>query len=63
MKASVGDRVKVPGLHVGDATRGGEVIEVKGPDGAPPYVVRWDDGHEAVFYPGPGVRLDENEPG
>jgi hypothetical protein len=58
MKASVGDRVTVPGLHVGDATRCGEVIEVKGPDGTPPYVVRWDDGHEVVFYPGPNAQLE-----
>jgi len=53
MKASVGDRITVPGQHVGNATRCGEVVEVKGPGGEPPYVVRWDDGHEAVFVPGP----------
>jgi hypothetical protein len=58
VKATVGDRITVQGLHVGDATRCGEVVEVKGPRGEPPYVVRWDDGHEAVFVPGPGVRVD-----
>ena len=42
----------------GDATRRGEVLEVKGAGGEPPYVVRWDDGHEAVFVPGSGVRVD-----
>lgn len=69
VKAAVGDRITVPGLHVGDATRIGEVIEVKGARGAPPYVVRWDDGHEAVFVPGSGVRVDtvgsvaDGEPG
>ena len=42
----------------GDATRRGEVLEVKGAGGEPPYVVCWDDGHEAVFVPGSGVRVD-----
>ena len=60
VKASVGDRIRVPGLRVGDAPRCGEVVEVKGPDGDPPYVVRWEDGHEAVFVPAAGVRVDPN---
>jgi Domain of unknown function (DUF1918) len=69
VKAAVGDRITVHGLHVGDATRCGEVLEVKGAGGEPPYVVRWDDGHEAVFVPGCGVRVDpagaaaDEEPG
>jgi hypothetical protein len=58
VKASVGDRITAHGLHVGDASRCGEVIAVKGAGGEPPYVVRWDDGHEAVFVPGCGVRVD-----
>jgi hypothetical protein len=69
VKAAVGDRITVHGLHVGDGTRCGEVIEVKGASGEPPYVVRWDDGREAVFVPGSGVRVDpagtlaDGEPG
>jgi hypothetical protein len=27
------------------------IIEVHGTDGAPPYLVRWEDGHESVFFP------------
>jgi hypothetical protein len=27
------------------------ITAIKGADGAPPYVVRWDDGHEATFFP------------
>jgi len=30
----------------------GEVLEVHGTDGAPPYVVRWSDGHEGLMFPG-----------
>jgi hypothetical protein len=25
---------------------------VRGEDGAPPYVVRWGDGHEGLVFPG-----------
>ena len=57
MRAQQGDRVTVPGRHVGAAERHGEVLEVRGPDGGPPYLVRWDDGHEAVVCPGPEMRF------
>ena len=46
MRASVGDRLVVEGRKVDDARREGEVVEVRGEDGAPPYLVRWSDGHE-----------------
>ncbi|MDA8301598.1 MAG: DUF1918 domain-containing protein [Actinomycetota bacterium] len=53
MKASVGDHIEVPGEKVGEGGRSGEVMEVRGPDGAPPYLVRWSDGHEGLYFPGP----------
>jgi hypothetical protein len=53
MQAQVGDRLIVRSLHVGEPDRDGEVLEVRGADGAPPYLVRWsEDGHEGLFYPG-----------
>ncbi|WP_026317007.1 DUF1918 domain-containing protein [Actinokineospora enzanensis] len=34
--------------------RQGRVEEVRGPDGAPPYLVRWiEDDHRALVFPGP----------
>jgi hypothetical protein len=52
MKASVGDRLVVKGHHVGEPDRDGEVLEVHGQDGGPPYLVRWeDDGHVGLFFP------------
>jgi hypothetical protein len=51
MQASVGDEVTVKGRHQGDPERHGEIIEVHGQDGAPPYLVRWRDEHESVFFP------------
>ena len=51
MKAVVGDRLRTLGRMVGDPVRSGRVIEVRGEDGQPPFLVRWDDGHEGVFVP------------
>jgi hypothetical protein len=51
MKASINDRLIVRGHHVGDAAREAVIIEVEGADGAPPYRVRWSDGHESIFVP------------
>jgi hypothetical protein len=58
MQAKVGDRLVVHGAHVSDHERDGEIIEVHGADGAPPYLVRWNDsGHESLVYPGPGTEV------
>jgi hypothetical protein len=57
MPASVGDRVCVRGHSVGSAERQGEVRSIQGPDGSPPFVVLWDDGHEGVFFPGPDAEV------
>ncbi|WHM39597.1 DUF1918 domain-containing protein [Streptomyces sp. BPTC-684] len=53
MRASVGDRLLVHGRTVGQHDRNAEVIEVLGPDGSPPYRVRFEDGHETLMSPGP----------
>jgi len=53
MQATAGDRLLVHGKNVGLADRHGEIIEVRGPDGAPPYLVRFSDGHESLVFPGP----------
>jgi hypothetical protein len=53
MKAKVGDRIVVKGHHVGEPDRDAQVLEVQGPDGGPPYIVRWaQDGHEGLYFPG-----------
>ena len=57
MHANVGDRLVVEGRTVGAQRREGEVLEVRGPDGAPPYVVRWSDGHEGLSFPGPDAHV------
>ncbi|WP_396451967.1 DUF1918 domain-containing protein [Actinomadura sp.] len=51
MKAKKGDWVIVHGHQVGEPDRKALITEVHGKDGAPPYVVEWDDGHTSTFYP------------
>jgi Domain of unknown function (DUF1918) len=51
MKANVGDRLVVRGYQIREADRSGEIIEIHGDEGAPPYLVRWGDGHQSVFFP------------
>jgi hypothetical protein len=45
------------GMMVASPKHVGEVVEVRGADGAPPYVVRWSDGHEGLTYPGPDAHV------
>jgi hypothetical protein len=51
MQAKVGDELQVRGRTVGDEKREGVIIEIHGEDGAPPYLVRWKNDHESVFFP------------
>ena len=58
MQAAVGDRISIGGHHVGEPDRDGEVLEVRGVMGAPPYLVRWSDtGHESLLFPGSDARI------
>jgi hypothetical protein len=64
MRASVGDRIVIHGHHVGEPDRDCEVLEAKGADGTSPFVVRWDDdGHEALFFPGPDASVEHFDHG
>ena len=59
MKAAIGDRIVIKGAHVGQHERDAQVLEVRGADGEPPYVVRWeDDGREGLFFPGPDAAVE-----
>ncbi|MEA4945816.1 MAG: DUF1918 domain-containing protein [Propionicimonas sp.] len=52
MQAFIGDQVVLHGNKVGAADRRGVVTEVRGQNGGPPYVVRFEDGHTTVVFPG-----------
>ncbi len=58
MQAAVGDRLHVHGKVVGQAEHAGEIVEVHGSDGAPPYLVRFDDGHTRLIFPGPDAVVE-----
>ena len=58
MHATIGDRLHVHGNAVGHPDRTGEVVEVHGAAGAPPYLVRFDDGHTRLCFPGPDAVIE-----
>jgi hypothetical protein len=58
MQGVVGDRFHVRGKSVGHPARTGEIVEVRGTGGEPPYVVRFDDGHTSLVYPGPDAIIE-----
>jgi hypothetical protein len=61
MQATVGDRLHMHGRTTGQKDRLGEIIEVRGENGAPPYVVRFPDGHESLLYPGADCVVETSE--
>ncbi|RZS36923.1 uncharacterized protein DUF1918 [Herbihabitans rhizosphaerae] len=61
MRASVGDKLHVQGRNVGNPEQEGEIIEVRGQDGTPPYLVRFSDGHEGLVVPGPDCFVEHND--
>lgn len=58
MQATVGDRLHCHGNSVGQPDKTGEIIEVRGSSGSPPYIVRFDDGHESLVFPGPDAVVE-----
>jgi hypothetical protein len=59
MKASVGDRLVIASRHLDEAVRTGEILEVRGSDGEPPYLVRWqNDQHSSLVVPGPDAHVE-----
>ncbi|KAB8200701.1 hypothetical protein BDV34DRAFT_230064 [Aspergillus parasiticus] len=53
MKASVGDRIRFKDSRVVGREQVAEIVDVLGPDGSPPYRVRFLDGHETIVFPAP----------
>lgn len=53
MHATVGDEIIIAGHVVGEATRAGRIVEVRGSNGGPPYRIHWDDsGRTTLLFPG-----------
>ncbi|HVV14184.1 DUF1918 domain-containing protein [Amycolatopsis sp.] len=58
MHATVGDRIRVHGRTVGSGEREGKIIEVRGSEGQPPYLVEFSDGHERLVFPGSDCEVE-----
>lgn len=53
MRAAVGDRLVIKPHHLGEPERGAQIMGVRGENGSPPFLVRWEeDGREGLFFPG-----------
>jgi len=61
MEAHVGDRLHMHGRTVGIKDRMAEVVDVRGEHGEPPYLVRFEDGHESLVYPGSDCVVEHPE--
>jgi hypothetical protein len=63
MQAKVGETLILKSHHVGEPDRTGEILEVRGDAGGPPYLVRFDDGHEGLVFPGSDAVVHHAETG
>lgn len=62
MHATVGDRLHVHTSHTGTPDQFGRIIEIRGANGAPPYVVEFPDGHTRLVFPGSDAVVEPAEP-
>ena len=58
MEATTGDRICIHGSTVGQPDKNGEIVEVHGTSGEPPYLVKFDDGHTRLVFPGPDTIIE-----
>lgn len=58
MRAQVGDWIVVESTHLDQPRREGKVVELRHPDGSPPYMVQWQhSGETTLAFPGPDARV------
>ena len=63
LRAAPGDRLVIRRHSVGERERDGEILEVLGEDGLPPFLVRWsDDGHVSRLFPGSDAFVEHFAP-
>ena len=58
MQADIGDKVHVHSHSVGVHELWGEILEVRGSHGQPPYLVAFNDGHRGLIFPGPDAVIE-----
>ena len=63
LRAKKGDRLIIHGHRQGEPERDGEILEAFGKAGAPPYLVRWEDGRVSRLYPSSDATVQHFRPG
>ncbi|HEV3381010.1 MAG TPA: DUF1918 domain-containing protein [Trebonia sp.] len=58
MEATIGDHICIRGNSVGHPDKHGEIVEVHGDRGEPPYLVRFEDGRTLLLFPGPDAVIE-----
>ena len=61
-RALPGDEILISGHAVGDSPRTAVVLEVLGEPGHERFHVRWEDGHESIYFPGEDAVLRRPSP-
>jgi hypothetical protein len=60
MQAKAGDFLVIASNQLEKPPRVGYIQEVHGEDGAPPYVVRWEeDGRTTIVFPGSDAHIEQ----
>jgi hypothetical protein len=57
MKATTDDHIVIETTKLDTARRHGDVLEVLGDSDTEHYRVRWADGHESIYFPGPDAQI------
>jgi hypothetical protein len=60
MRAAIGDTLHIHTNHLGTVEDLAEILEVRGSDGAPPYLVQFKDGRKRLLFPGPDAVIESS---
>lgn len=62
MHANLGDTLHIRAHHIDVPDQWGRIIEIRGPNGTPPYVIEYPDGHTCLMFPGPDALVEPKQP-
>jgi hypothetical protein len=58
MYAKVGDRLHIHTSHTGTPDQFGRIVEIRGANGTPPYLVEFPEGRTRLVFPGPDAVVE-----
>jgi uncharacterized protein DUF1918 len=62
MHAKVGDTLHIHARRTDSPDQWGRIVETRGADGTPPYLVEFPDGHVSLLFPGPDAVVESEIP-